>query len=274
MMGTMVSFAAMAVGGRELADDLSTFQILFWRSLIGLVIITLLLTRFGWAQIKSKNLKVHAFRSVVHFGSQYCWFLAISLITLAEVVALEFTTSIWTALLAMLFLGEGMSRMGVAAITSGFVGMLVIVRPGAIEVGVGALAGLGAGFGYAVALTAIRFLAQRDTPLCILFYMMALQLPMGLVPALDGWIWPARDIWPWVALVGVTGLSAHYCIARAMTLADAATVTTWGFLRLPFVAAIAFVLYGELPELWVALGATLICVGIYLIVRDADAKKA
>lgn len=195
MMGTMVSFAAMAVGGRELADDLSTFQILFWRSLIGLVIITLLLTRFGWAQIKSKNLKVHAFRNVVHFGSQYCWFLAISLITLAEVVALEFTTSIWTALLAMLFLGEGMSRMGVAAITIGFVGMLVIVRPGAIEVGVGALAGLGAGFGYAVALATIRFLAQRDTPLCILFYVMALQLPMGLVPALDGWIWPARDIW-------------------------------------------------------------------------------
>ena len=274
MIGTMVSFATMAVCGRELADGLSTFQILFWRSLIGVMILVALLNHQGWAQVRTRNLQVHAIRNVVHFGAQYCWFFAVAVIPLAEVVALEFTTPLWTAVLAMLFLGESLRRKRLAAIAFGFIGTLIIVRPGMTEVGIGTVAGLAAAFGYAVALTSVRFLAQRDTPLCILFYMLALQLPMGFFPALDGWVWPAAADWPWLVGVGATGLSAHYCIALAMRLAEAAAVTPMGFLRLPLEALVGFVLYGEVLEVWVAIGATLICAGIYLNVRDESPPKA
>lgn len=274
MVGTMISFATMAVCGRELAGDLSTFQILFWRSVVGVLILAILLSHQGWAQVRTDDFKVHGFRNVIHFGAQYCWFFAIAAIPLAEVVALEFTTPLWTAVLAMLFLGESLRRKRLAAIALGFIGTLIIVRPGLGEVGIGTLAGLAAAFGYAVALTSVRFLAQRDTPLCILFYMLALQLPMGFFPALSGWVWPDAADGPWIIAVGVTGLSAHYCIARAMKLAEAAAVTTMGFMRLPLVALVGFVLYGEVVEVWVALGAILICAGIYLNVRDAGPGKA
>ena len=274
MVGTMVSFATMAVCGRELAGGLTTFQILFWRSLVGVLILVVLLSHQGWAQVRTKNLKVHGFRNVVHFGAQYCWFFAVATIPLAEVVSLEFTTPLWTAVLAMLFLGESLRAKRLTAIALGFIGTLVIVRPGLGEVGFGTLAGLAAAFGYAVALTSVRFLAQRDTPLCLLFYMLALQLPLGFFPALGGWVWPGAADWPWILAVGVTGLTAHYCIARAMRLAEAAAVTTMGFMRLPLVALVGFALYGEVLELWVGLGATLICAGIYLNVRDESGRTA
>jgi len=273
MIGTMLSFAAMAVGGRELAGDISTFQILFWRSFVGLVIIAMLLTRFGWGQVRSTSMRIHAMRNLVHFAAQFCWFYAIAHISLAEVVALEFTTPIWTAILASLFLNESLRGWRMAAIGFGFLGVLIIVRPGFAEVQVGTLAGLGAGFGYAVALTSVRFLAQRDSVLCILFYMMAMQLPLGLLPALEDWVWPSAADWPWVVLVGVTGLSAHYCITRAMKLAEAAAVTTMGFMRLPLIALIGYLAYGEALEVWLVVGAALICTGLYLNIRDANMKQ-
>jgi len=271
MMGTMMSFIIMTVGGRELAGQVTTFQILFWRSLVGFVIIAALLTHFGWHQVRSAEIRVHGIRNVVHLGAQFCWFYSIAHITLAEVIALEFTTPIWTALLATLFLKESLSGWRVAAIGLGFLGVLVIVRPGFAEVEMGTVAGLGAGFGYAVALTSVRFLALRDSPLCILFYMMAVQLPLAFLPALEDWRWPAAGDWPWLVLVGLTGLTAHYCTARAMRLAEAAAVTNMGFLRLPLIALVGYIAYGEALEVWLVAGALLICAGIYLNVRDPKA---
>ena len=268
MIGTMTSFVIMSVAGRELAGDISTFQILFWRSLIGLAIVAVLLSHSGWRQIRSANLRIHGMRNVVHFLAQYCWFFALAHITLAEVASLEFTTPIWTAVLATLFLKESLRPRRLAAIGIGFIGVLLIVRPGFTEVQLGTLAGLGAGFGYAVALTSVRFLALRDTPLCILFYMMAMQLVFGILPALNDWVWPAAADWPWVVLVGITGLTAHYCITRAMKLAEAAAVTTMGFFRLPLVALIGYLVYGEVVEVWLFIGSALICGGIYLNIRD------
>ncbi len=273
MTGTMLSFAAMLVGGRELAGEITTFQILLWRSLIGLGIVAALLTRSGWGQIRSTSLPIHGLRNVVHFAAQYCWFFAIAHIALAEVVSLEFTSPIWTAVLATLFLKESMRRWRLIGIALGFAGALVIVRPGFHTVEMGTLAALATGFGYAVALTAVRYLALRDTPLCILFHMMAMQTVLGILPALNDWVWPATADWPWVVLVGVSGLSAHYCSAKAMKLAEAAAVTTMGFMRLPLVAVIGFLAYGEALEVWLAVGAAMICAGIYLNIRDAGSHR-
>jgi len=273
MVGALASFTTMAICGRELAGDLSTFQILFWRSMVGLVMISALLTRFGWGQIRTHSIGIHLLRNTAHFGGQFGWFFAIAMIPLVEVFALEFTTPIWTAVMASIFLRERLTSGRIVAIAIAFVGVLVILRPGLAVVGIGSLAALGAALGYATAHTTTRFLAQRDTPLCILFYMTVMQLPMGLIPALHGWIWPHGMEWFWLALVGITAMSAHYTLTRALKLAEAAVVVPIEFMRLPLIAVVGYVFYGEALEIWVGIGGLLVCGGILLNLRDAERRQ-
>lgn len=273
MMGTMTSFAVMSVCGRELSSELSTVQILFWRSFVGFWIMLIVVHRAGWATVRTSNPWVHAGRNVIHFSAQFCWFYAIATISLAEVTALEFMTPIWTALMAAVFLGESLSRYRVMAIVLGFIGAAVIVRPGFTTVELGTIAGLGASIGYAVGMTTARFLALRETVLPILFYMMLVQMPLALVLALPDWTWPSTAQIPWIALVGVSGLSAHFCINRAVKLAEAAAVSIIGFLRLPLMIVVGYIAYGEEPEVWLIAGSVLIVFGLYLNVRDSKPRE-
>ena len=119
-----------------------------------------------------------------------------------------------------------------------------------------------------------RMLAQQDSPLCILFYMTLVQLPIGFGLALESWAWPdSQTDGPWIVLVGFTGCSAHYCMANAMRLAEATVVVTMDFMRLPLIALVGYFVYNENLETSVAIGAMLVCAGIYLIVRDADRRE-
>lgn len=272
MVGTLLSFAVMAVCGRELAGELTTFQILFWRSLVGFLMIATLLTYFGWGQLRTASFHVHGIRAIVHFGGQFGWFYAIGLIPLVEVFALEFTMPIWVVILASMILRERLTMARLISVGLGFVGVVVILQPGAGSISIGSLAALGAAFGYAATQVATRFLAQRDTPLCILFYMTIIQLPLGLAASLSDWQWPALADWPWLLLVGITAMTAHYTLARAMRLAEAGVVAPMGFLRLPMIAVIGYLFYGEALQVWVGLGAVLICAGIVLNVRDAKRR--
>jgi len=275
MMGALASFTTMAICGRELSGDLSTAQIMFWRGVTGMILVCVLLQFSGWHQLRTQVLRIHAFRAFVHFGAQFCWFYAIPLIALAELFAIEFTMPIWTAILAALFLGERLTRVRVLAIALGFAGALVIIRPGVAEVGIGALSALAAAVGFGFATITVRMLAQRDTPFCILFYMTLIQLPLGFALALDGWVWPDPVVHgPWIVLVGCTAFTAHYCMANAMRLAEATVVVTMDFMRLPLIAVVGYMFYGEALEIWVAAGAALVCFGIYLIVRDANRATA
>ena len=275
MLGTITSFALMSVSGRELSADLSTIQILFWRSFVGFWIILVLVHRAGWATVKTDNLKVHVGRNLAHFAAQFFWFYAIATIALAEVTALEFMMPIWTALMAALFLGESLSRYRMAAIAFGLIGTLVIVRPGFATVELGMLAALGASIGYAVNMTTARFLALRETVLPILFYMLVLQMPLAFVMTLilDDWVWPAANKTFWILLVGVSGMSAHFCINRAVKLAEAAAVSIMGFLRLPAMILVGYIAYGEEPEIWLIIGSVLIVFGLYLNIRDSRARE-
>ena len=274
MMGALASFTTMAICGRELSADLSTSQIMFWRSAAALVLIVLLLQAIGWRQLKTRIFRIHAFRAIVHFGAQFCWFYAIPLIALAELFAIEFTMPIWAAILAALFLGERMTLLRIFAIALGFAGAMVIIRPGVAEVGTGATLALVAAIGYALAVITVRVLAQQDSPLCILFYMTLVQLPIGFGLALESWVWPVpQTSGPWIILVGFTGCSAHYCMASAMRLAEATVVVTMDFMRLPLIALVGYFLYNEELEISVVVGAALVCAGIYLIVRDADRRE-
>src|SRR5262249_5312940 len=160
MTGALVSFVVMAIAGRQLSVELSTFQILFFRSLVGLIVVLVLLHRAGWPLVKTRVFGAHLMRNVAHFGGQYGWFYGIALIPLTEVFAIEFTVPIWTAVLATIWLGEHMNRLRVLATALGFVGILVILRPGVAVVSVPALAVLGGAFCYAVSHVFTKRLAR------------------------------------------------------------------------------------------------------------------
>jgi drug/metabolite transporter (DMT)-like permease len=269
MFGALASFMAMAISGRELSSELSTFQILFSRSFVGLLVIGALLQRMGWGRLRTHSFGTHLTRNLAHFAGQYGWFTGLASIPLTEVFAIEFTMPIWTAILATLILGERMNRLRALAIVLGFVGILVILRPGMASVSAGALAVLGAAFAYAFAHTLTKLLSGKDAPIVILFYMTAIQLPLGLAASLPQWVWPSQAIWPWVALVGLTALSAHYCLTRAFQLADASVVIPLDFLRLPLIALIGLVFSGEPLDPWVMVGAAIVFVAIWLNLKSA-----
>ena len=275
MIGWVVSLTTMAIAGRELSGELTVFQILLIRSVVALVVLFPLLSYVGWDAIRTRNLRFHFLRNIAHFGGQYGWFFGIAFIPFAEVFAIEFTTPLWTAILAALFLGERLTASRVTAILCGFVGILIILRPGLAIIDLPALAVLAGAFGYAVSFTVTKRLIKTDPPIAILFYMYLIQLPFALGPSIPDWVTPSLALWPWILLVGLTGLTSHYCLTRAVGLADATVVVPMDFLRLPLAVVIGFLAYREPVDVFVVLGAGLIVAGTFLNVwreRQAESK--
>lgn len=274
MLGALVSLGAMAVATRELSAYLSISQILFFRSACGLLIISFLLWRTNWRQIVSPQLGSHFVRNLSHLCAQYAWIYGIIFIPMAEVFAIEFTAPVWTTLLAAIILKERITFPRVVSIALGLVGVLVIVRPGFAVVHHAALVVLVGAVCFAMAYTMTKKISSTDTPLCILFYMTAIQLPLTLVPSALNWQPVVQQAWPLILVVGVMALTAHYCMARAMKKADATIVVPMDFLRLPLIAAVGAMLYGEKVEVWVFLGAGLILVGnLFSIKMEKRLKK-
>ena len=270
MSAWLTCMVAMAVAGRELTADLPVFVVMLLRSLFGLVLITPLVIKNR--AIASPRRRLHLWRNLVHYTAQYAWFFALTLIPLAQVVSIEFTLPIWTAILATVFLGERLSNYRIAAIALGFAGVLIIVRPGVSTVELGQMAALYAAIGFALSLTMTKSLTRSDSALTIIFYMLAVQAAIGLLPALYVWTWPTADKWPWVAVVGFVGTVSHYSLARAMAHADATVVAPMDFLRVPLTALAGYLLYAEQIDLFLTIGAALILTGNMLNLKRDPAK--
>jgi drug/metabolite transporter (DMT)-like permease len=267
MSGAIVSFCAMAVAGRSLASELDTFEMMLYRSLLGIVLVLAvggLLGRLG--EINRRNLGLHAVRNVFHFTGQNLWFFSLTFIPLAQVFALEFTSPLWVTLLAPLVLGERLTRTRVIAAAIGFLGILIVARPGFTEVNVGVLAAAASAICFAGNILFTKRLTRTATITCILFWLTVMQAVMGLVTA--GWdgdiAWPSAAAWPWLAVIGCAGLLAHLCLTNALAVAPATVVVPFDFIRLPVIAVVGMALYGEALDVFVVLGAAVIFAANYL----------
>ncbi len=267
MAAALLSFSVMAVSVRELSADMHAFQMLFIRSAIGVVLLAGLLSVKGWARIRTARLAGHAFRNVVHFGGQTFWIIGISLLPLATVSAIEFTTPIWGSLLAILFLAERMHHGRWVALGLGALGILVILQPGLAVVSFGAIVMLGCTFLFGATNVITKWLTSSESALTVIFYMVVMQTLFGAVASLFVWAPVQAYAWPWIALLAITGLSAHYCLTSALAAADATFIMPFEFLRLPLIAAIGYGLYAESFEAATLLGAALIFAGNYYSLR-------
>lgn len=274
MIASLLSFAAMAVSVRELTGEMHAFQMLFIRSTLGVLILLPILSRpskrYGgtrWRHIRFTYLAGHGLRNVIHFTGQVLWIFGIGLLPLATVSAIEFTSPLWGGLLAVLFLGERMNRGRIAAFALGFAGILVIVRPGFIEVSDGILIMLLCAFFFGATGAVTKWLTRRETALSITFYMVLMQAGFGAVASTFVWQPVFAEHLPWLLLMAVTGLSAHYCLTSALAAADATFIMPLDFLRLPVVAVVGFLLYAEPFEFFTLLGALIIFSGNYISLR-------
>lgn len=261
MIGAIVSFSAMAVAGRELASDLDTFEMMTYRSVIGVVIVVAAATMRGkLGEITTRQLGRHALRNIAHFAGQNLWLASLSLIPLAQVFALEFTSPLWVILLAPLLLGERFSARKLGVVVCGFAGILIIAQPGVTPVSLGTVTAAGAAVCFALTGILTKQLTRHASVTCILFYLTVMQLVFGLVCAgVDGDIaLPTLATLPGIVVIGLGGLAAHYCITTAMTLAPATVVLPVDFARLPVIAMVGMLVYDEPIKLSVFLGALLI----------------
>ena len=217
MLGALTSFCSMAEGARELNGKIDTFQILFYRSVIGLIVISCIIASTRNQKLfYSRRIRLHGVRNIFHFAGQYGWFLGISLLPLTQVFALEFTVPLWTALIACFFLNEKLTLRKVLAIALGILGVIVIVQPSIEIVDYASLVVLGAAICYSISHVSRKSLSSTESPLTILFLMCLIQLPIGLSFSLLNWKNPASMQWGWITVIGITALSAHYCMTKAM----------------------------------------------------------
>ena len=277
MIGAMFSFSLMAVSGRELATNLNTFEIMLFRSIIGFLIV-LAIGYFAktFAEIKRDRLGLHLFRNLAHFSGQNLWFLAVASIPFSQLFALEFSTPVWVALLAPLFLGEVLTRQRVLAVILGFAGVLIVARPDINQFDFAIVAAVACAICFAGSMMATKSLTSDQSITCILFWLTLMQLAMGLVATVfTGTItFPEGINIFWIVIVGIGGLTAHFCITNALALAPAIVVIPLDFMRLPLISVIGFLAYGEAFELPILVGAGVIFIAILLNLKAEKHRQS
>lgn len=272
MAGAIASFTTLAVAGRAVSPDLDTFEIMLYRSIIGLVIVMVFAQIAGtWPTVRAQRMGLHFARNLSHFAGQNLWFYAITVLPLAQVFAMEFTTPIWGLLLAPLILGERIGARAAMTAGIGFVGILIVTRPGSVPVTPGLMAAAACAVGFAISIMLTKRLTRTESLTAIMFWLNLMQLGFALVAAgIDGAIaLPPLATLHWMVLIGLTGLSAHACLTRALQLAPASIVMPMDFIRLPVITLVGVVLYGEGVDLWVLLGGALIFLGNWINLRGS-----
>jgi len=276
MTGTIVSFSAMAVSGREISFELDTFEIMMYRSIIGLIIVlvisTLLKTR---NQITTNKLSLHFLRNLSHFTGQNLWFYALTLIPFAQLFAFEFSVPLWVMLAAPFLLGERLTYIRIISILVGFVGILIVTRPWLAGLAPGIIPAALCAIGFACSVIFTKKLTQTVSITCILFWLTSMQLAMAIICAgYDGEIaLPSSSNLIWIIIIGIGGLLAHFCITKALQLAPATVVTPIDFCRLPVIAAIGYIFYNESLDIFIIGGAIIIFVANYINIWSETRQK-
>lgn len=250
---------------RILAGEYPMFEIVFLRCVIALVMMAPLILRLGVGKLKTKQPVMHLARTTIGYGGILCWFYGVSHIPLTDYYALQFTMPLFTIAGAVLILGERSSMRTWLAVGAGFFGALVILRPGLIDISLGALGALTAALCFAAINIMIRIMARKDDPAVIVVYANLLMIPMSLIPALFDWKTPAWEDIPIILGIGIFGTLAQLSLTRAVALADARVVQPFDFSRLPFAALVGWFLFGEVSDIWTWVGAAIIFAAAYYV---------
>jgi len=274
MLGAVLNFAVMINLVRYLSETQHTLEIVFFRNLMGVLAMAPWLLRTRFAGLRTERLPLHMLRAFFGLMAMIFWFTTLALALLAEATALSFLAPMFISILAVLVLGETMHARRWAAIAAAFLGALVILRPGLEAVQPAALIALVTALFWAAGSITVKILARTESSAAIAVYMVLPLTPISLIAAIPVWRTPTlAELIAFIAL-GAVGTMGHVSLARALTIADAGHVAPFDYLRLPAVAAIAYLAFGETADLWTWAGAGIIAAsGIYLAHRESAARR-
>jgi drug/metabolite transporter (DMT)-like permease len=275
MAGWLALMLIVAIAGRETTRELNVFQIMEVRSVLGFIMLyPMVRINGGFAAMRTSRPLQHVGRNLIHYAAQLGWFFALTLIPLGQVVSIEFTMPIWTAILAASFLGERMTVWKIFAIVLGVLGVVVIVRPETGAVNPGQLIALAAAVGFGISVAMMKSLTRTEQTLSIIFWMLVIQSAAGFFPSLYLWRWPSAYAWGWIIVIAFCGTFSHYCMAHAMLYADATVVLPMDFLRVPLTATAGWLIYSERLDAFTLFGAALILTGNLLNVKASSPVPA
>jgi drug/metabolite transporter (DMT)-like permease len=275
MFGSTMFFGLMTVAIRLASETLHTFEIAFFRNFFGLVAALPLLLRHGPGLLKTTQLPRYVFRCFIGVVSMLCGFWAIGHLPLAQAVALSYSTPIFVTIAAVIFLHEQVRARRWAAVAVGFVGVMIIVRPGTDGFSAGTLVALVAAVLSGIVSIQIKLLSRTEPADRIVLLTTLLWVPMSLLPALMVWEWPRGIAWVWVIAAGFLGTGGHMLWTRALKLGDVSALTPISFMQLPVVAIAGWLLFREPLDRWTAIGAGVIfAANAYIAHREARLARS
>ena len=264
----------MGAGVKLLSDDLHPIVICFYRCLMGLIIITPFVARNNFQALKTNNMRLQIFRALINIISMICWFSAIGMMHFEKATALGFTTPLFTTILAVLVLGEVIRFHRTAALLLGFIGILIIIRPGYVPFEFGTILMLIASFSFSFVLIFVKKLSASDTSLTIIFYHLLYMTPVFFVLSLFYWQTVTLDQVIIFSMMGASGLLSHWCLAQAFKLSDTTFVMPLQFTKLIWASLIGLLIFAEQPDIWTWVGGIIIFISvIYITYREAFKKK-
>lgn len=268
-------FTGMPVAVRYLGDTMQPVEIVFFRSFLGLVIMVPWLTIHGWRALRTSVPWLHFHRSATNFVGMVIWFWALTIMPLADAVAIHFTMPLFIMLLAVLFLGEHVGARRIGAALVGFLGVLVVLRPGVAEIGLPAIGVLCSAALYGGAMTLIKVLTRTETSAAITFHTHLIMMLLAAVPTAILWQTPGWEDVPALLILAACGTIAPFCLTRALRIMDASVAAPFDFLRLPFTALAGFLLFAESATMWTWIGAAIIFgATTYITRREAKLARA
>ena len=258
MVGSCVCFTVLTGLIRYLSATIDPLEIVFFRNLFGMVVMLPWLMHNGIGTLRTRRLSLYTLRSIIGLVAMIAWFTAIARMNLADAVALSFTAPLFATVMAVVVLHEIVRLRRWSAVAAGFVGAMIILRPGFAEIPPEALFVLlsASMMGFAVAL--VKILSRSEPTGAIVFYMVLMLTPASLIPALFVWRTPGVEELLWLLALGGAATLGHICLVRAFALADATAVLPFDFVRLPLIAVMGWFVFGQSLDAWTGVGAVII----------------
>lgn len=273
-IGATLFGSFMGAGVKFLSDDLHPIIICFYRCLMGLILITPFVARNNFQALQTDNMRLQIFRALINIISMICWFSAISMMHFEKATALGFTTPLFTTVLAVLILGEVIRFHRTAALLLGFVGILIIIRPGYMPFEFGTVLMLIASFSFSFVLIFVKKLSATDSSLTIIFYHLLYMTPAFFILSLFYWENINFNQLIIFILMGASGLLSHWCLAQAFKMSDTTFVMPLQFTKLIWASLIGLFIFAEQPDIWTWVGGVIIFISIvYITYREAFKKK-
>ena len=273
VIGT-VFFSSMHALIRYMSADLHAFELAFFRNLFGVLVVLPWLLRSGLAPLKTKRLGLHSVRGLLNGVGMLMFFYAVSITPLADVIALSFTAPIFATVLAIVFLGEIVGTRRWAAIFIAFLGTMVILRPGLMEISQGQFLAMASAALWACALIMIKILSRTDSSITIIAYMIIFQVPVSGLAAATVWITPSLEQVCIMAIMGTLGTVGQWLLIEALKEGDTNVVMPFDFLKMIWAVLLGFLFFNELPDLFTWLGSAIIfSSAIFIAWRESKIRQ-